>query len=162
MNLLILLHQWLYTYHIPFFVHVTHIIHLTFHSTTCSSPEQKPNPENDAVYNDRNGFLVEPTSTETTNGFHLGDDLIDLPDALKDTTVQLPTPEALPGDCDVKAYILENIKPYHGSQDFLAPPTERTLEALDEFSTLLEAELANGGVLGENIRKFCHSHYSVR
>ena len=72
-----------------------------------------------------------------------------MPDALKDTAVRLPTPEALPGDCDVKSYILENVKPYHGSQDFLAPPTERTLEALEKFSSLLQAELDNGGVLGK-------------
>lgn len=59
----------------------------------------------------------------------------------------LPTPDALPGDCDVKGYILDNVAPYTGAPDFLAPPTERTLRALEKFSDLLEAERVNG-ILG--------------
>jgi formate C-acetyltransferase len=59
----------------------------------------------------------------------------------------LSTPEALPGDCDVKTFIADNVSPHHGDESFLAGPTPRTLKALARFTELLEAERNNGGVL---------------
>jgi len=59
----------------------------------------------------------------------------------------LADPLVLPGDCDVKNYIVDNITPYKGDTGFLSPPTARTLRALDRFAELLEEERKNGGVL---------------
>ena len=59
----------------------------------------------------------------------------------------LPTPEALPGDCDVKAYIKENAKFYSGDATFLKGPTLRTKRALEKFNDYLTMERENGGVL---------------
>ena len=60
---------------------------------------------------------------------------------------QLPTldiPEALPGDCNVPEYILQNITPYHGDEDFLVKPTERTLKSWQRCEELMELELERG------------------
>ena len=60
---------------------------------------------------------------------------------------QLPTldiPEALPGDCNVPEYILQNITPYHGDEAFLAKPTERTLKSWKRCEELMELELERG------------------
>ena len=73
---------------------------------------------------------------------------MDSADVSKDAL--LPTPAALPGDCDVKGFILDHVTPYTGTPDFLAAPTERTLRALEKFSDLLEAERVNG-ILGTRI-----------
>lgn len=65
-----------------------------------------------------------------------------------DTTVPvLPTPEPLPGDFDVKSYILENANWYNGDESFLIGPTLRTQKALKKFKDLLAMERENGGVL---------------
>ena len=52
----------------------------------------------------------------------------------------------LPGDCNVESFIVENITPYYGNEDFLADPTDRTLKALAKLQTLLEEEQERGGV----------------
>ena len=59
----------------------------------------------------------------------------------------LPIPEALPGDCDVQAYINENVKFYAGDATFLAGPTKRTERALARLKTYLTMEREKGGVL---------------
>lgn len=59
----------------------------------------------------------------------------------------LPTPESLPGDCDVKSFVLENAKWYDGDESFLSGPTLRTQKALKMFKELLAMERENGGVL---------------
>lgn len=59
----------------------------------------------------------------------------------------LPTLPVLPGDCDVQAYINENIKFYDGDASFLKGPTLRTKRALEKFNDLLAMERENGGVL---------------
>jgi hypothetical protein len=59
----------------------------------------------------------------------------------------LPTPQALPGDCDVQAYINENAKFYSGDATFLKGPTLRTKKALEKFNDYLTLERENGGVL---------------
>lgn len=53
----------------------------------------------------------------------------------------------LPGDCDVKSFIAENVKTYHGDESFLVGPTHRTTKALNELNRLLAIERDNGGVL---------------
>lgn len=62
-------------------------------------------------------------------------------------TVVLPTPEPLPGDCDVKSYINEHVKFYGGDATFLAGPTPRTKKALEKCNNLLTKEREAGGVL---------------
>ena len=59
----------------------------------------------------------------------------------------LPSPEAFPGDCDVKTYILSNAKWYDGDASFLRGPTTRTQKALQKFKELLAMEREKGGVL---------------
>ena len=60
---------------------------------------------------------------------------------------KLPTPEPMPGDCEVKKYINENAKWYDGDASFLTGPTLRTEKALLKFKELLTMERKNGGVL---------------
>lgn len=62
-------------------------------------------------------------------------------------TINLPTPQPLPGDCDVKSYIQEHAKFYDGDATFLKGPTPRTKKALDKFNQLLTKEREAGGVL---------------
>eukprot|EP00980_Cylindrotheca_fusiformis_P020300 scaffold7340_cov128-Cylindrotheca_fusiformis.AAC.3 len=54
------------------------------------------------------------------------------------------TPAALPGDCNVKEYILENMKPYDGDDSFLAGATERTLKSWARCEELMELERQKG------------------
>lgn len=61
--------------------------------------------------------------------------------------VVLPTPQPLPGDCDVKSYIDKNAKFYDGDGSFLKGPTSRTKKALGKFNQLLSEEREAGGVL---------------
>jgi hypothetical protein len=56
----------------------------------------------------------------------------------------LDTPPALPGDCNVKDYILENVKPYDGDDSFLAGATERTLKSWKHCEELMEVERQKG------------------
>jgi formate C-acetyltransferase len=61
--------------------------------------------------------------------------------------LQLPhiaTPEPLPGDCDVKSYITENVSVYSGSDSFLVPPTERTLKSWKRCEDLMKIEQEKG------------------
>lgn len=60
---------------------------------------------------------------------------------------KLDTPDALPGDCDVKSYVLNNVTPYHGDDTFLSPPTSRTLKIWNYCEELMEMERQKGGVL---------------
>lgn len=59
----------------------------------------------------------------------------------------LPQLPVLPGDCDVQAYINENVKFYSGDASFLKGPTLRTKRALGKLNDLLLMERENGGVL---------------
>ena len=59
----------------------------------------------------------------------------------------LDTPAPLPGDCNVKGYIMDNVTPYDGDASFLQGPTERTLQAWQRCEELMELELKQGGIL---------------
>lgn len=59
----------------------------------------------------------------------------------------LPELSVLPGDCDVQAYINDNVKFYSGDASFLKGPTLRTKRALGKLNDLLAMERENGGVL---------------
>jgi pyruvate-formate lyase len=61
--------------------------------------------------------------------------------------VILPTPSPMPGDCNVKRYILDHTTYYYGDSTFLAGPTQRTQKALSKFKKLLAKEREAGGVL---------------
>ncbi len=50
-------------------------------------------------------------------------------------------------EIDVRDFIMSNRAPYHGDDQFLALPTQRTRDLMDYFNTLLKEELENGGVL---------------
>ena len=56
----------------------------------------------------------------------------------------LEMPPALPGDCNVKAFIQEHVKPYLGDSSFLAPATERTLASWHRCEELMEEERVKG------------------
>ena len=56
----------------------------------------------------------------------------------------LTMPPALPGDCDVKAFIIGHVTPYTGDASFLAPATERTRAAWRHCETLMEEERVKG------------------
>ena len=61
--------------------------------------------------------------------------------------VELPTianPQRLPGDCDVKSYIAENVTRYFGDESFLAKATERTLKSWKHCEDLMEQERQKG------------------
>lgn len=77
------------------------------------------------------GDEVDKKTEET-----LQHDLYDLP--------TLNTPEPLPGDCNVKEYILENITPYDGDASFLEGPTDRTLRSWERCEELMKVELERG------------------
>ncbi|KAL9178626.1 hypothetical protein ACHAXT_001964 [Thalassiosira profunda] len=62
-------------------------------------------------------------------------------------TLTLPTPQPLPGDCDVKSYIDDHATFFYGDPSFLRGPTTRTKKALARFNDLLAAEREAGGVL---------------
>jgi len=59
----------------------------------------------------------------------------------------LNQPMPLPGDCDVKRFVLDNVQTYDGDGSFLVGPTQRTIKALNEMNRLLAMERQNGGVL---------------
>jgi hypothetical protein len=115
------------------------------HSLFLQGPSiAKADSEEDESFCPKNGFVVPTNDAQIKldkTRISLGKDAGGSSDAL------LSTPAALPGDCGVKGFILDNVTPYKGSPDFLAPPTERTLRALEKFSDLLEAERVNG-ILG--------------
>ena len=63
------------------------------------------------------------------------------------TTEQLPSvqnPISLPGDCNVKEYILTNYKPYYGNGNFLSSPTQRTIDSWNKCEELMEEERIKG------------------
>jgi formate C-acetyltransferase len=80
--------------------------------------------------------------TKTTNVFRY-----DVPKTTYTPTPTLNAPSPLPGDCDVKSFVLKNVKAYDGNESFLVGPTQRTLKALNEVNRLLAMERQNGGVL---------------
>ena len=51
---------------------------------------------------------------------------------------------SLPGDCNVKDYILAHVTPYDGDSSFLAPPTARTLKTWKHCEELIELERQRG------------------
>jgi len=75
-----------------------------------------------------------PTFRPAQNG--AGDVTMDLPN--------ISTPSALPGDCLVKEYILDNITPYDGDSSFLAPATDRTKKSWARCEELMAIELERG------------------
>jgi formate C-acetyltransferase len=58
----------------------------------------------------------------------------------------------LPGDCNVKEYILTHVTPYDGDAAFLAPPTARTLKTWKRCEELIELERQRG-ILDVDTRK---------
>lgn len=58
----------------------------------------------------------------------------------------LKNPSSLPGDCNVKEYILKHVTPYDGDAAFLSPPTARTLKTWKRCEELIELE-RQGGIL---------------
>jgi hypothetical protein len=58
--------------------------------------------------------------------------------------VPMDYPEALPGDCSVKEFVLEKVTPYHGDATFLASATERTLKTWKRCEDLMELERQKG------------------
>jgi formate C-acetyltransferase len=56
----------------------------------------------------------------------------------------LNNPEPLPGDCDVKAFVTESVKPYTGNVSFLQPATARTLKSWARVEELMEIERQKG------------------
>ena len=50
-------------------------------------------------------------------------------------------------EIDVRDFIMENVKPYTGDEDFLAKPTKATLNLWDHVVDLTKKERENGGVL---------------
>lgn len=64
--------------------------------------------------------------------------------ALLNELPKLDTPEPLPGDCNVKDYIIENVSPYHGDASFLEGPTERTMKSWERCEELMKLELERG------------------
>jgi len=65
----------------------------------------------------------------------------------------LATPASLPGDCDVKGFLRENVVRYHGDETFLAPATERTLRTWRRCEELMQEERAKGGVLDVDTKR---------
>ena len=57
---------------------------------------------------------------------------------------KVDTPFALPGDCNVKEYILDHVSPYHGDASFLERPTERTIKSWKRCEELMELERQRG------------------
>lgn len=53
-------------------------------------------------------------------------------------------PAPLPGDCDVKSFILGSVTPYEGDSSFLASATPRTLKAWKKCEDLMVLELEKG------------------
>lgn len=56
----------------------------------------------------------------------------------------LKTPEPLPGDCDIAAFITKNVKPHTGDASFLQPATARTLQSWAKVEELMELERQKG------------------
>lgn len=57
---------------------------------------------------------------------------------------KLANPEVLPGDCDVKSFINENVTRYPGDESFLRGATERTLKTWSRCEELMELERQKG------------------
>lgn len=56
----------------------------------------------------------------------------------------LDNPMPLPGDCDVKNFVLSNYTPYEGDDSFLAGPTPRTLRTWRHCEELMKLEYEKG------------------
>ena len=50
-------------------------------------------------------------------------------------------------EINVRDFIQKNYVPYHGDEEFLSPPTERTILLKNKFESLLNAEKEKGGIL---------------
>lgn len=59
-------------------------------------------------------------------------------------TPTIKTPPSLPGDCNVKDYVLAHVTPYDGDSSFLASPTARTLTVWRRCEELIELERQRG------------------
>ncbi|KAL3826620.1 hypothetical protein ACHAXA_010545 [Cyclostephanos tholiformis] len=53
-------------------------------------------------------------------------------------------PTSMPGDCNVKEYIMAHVTPYDGDATFLAPPTARTLRTWKRCEEIIELERQRG------------------
>jgi hypothetical protein len=62
----------------------------------------------------------------------------------KYTMPNVENPRSMPGDCNVKDYILAHVTPYDGDSSFLAPPTARTLKTWKRCEELIELERQRG------------------
>lgn len=56
----------------------------------------------------------------------------------------LPNPKKLPGDCDVKSFIGDNVTSYSGDDSFLAEATARTTKSWGHCEDLMELERQKG------------------
>ncbi|CAB9515245.1 PFL-like enzyme TdcE (Partial), partial [Seminavis robusta] len=66
---------------------------------------------------------------------------------VQDIDFELPKPkdpEKLPGDCDVKSYVNDNVTPYFGDESFLVGATERTKKTWNRCEELMELERQKG------------------
>ncbi|KAL7566397.1 hypothetical protein ACA910_011136 [Epithemia clementina (nom. ined.)] len=61
-----------------------------------------------------------------------------------DELPKIDNPEALPGDCAVKEFILDNVTPFDGDCSFLEGPTERTMKSWKRCEELMELERQRG------------------
>src|SRR5690625_2225076 len=50
-------------------------------------------------------------------------------------------------EIDVRDFIMNNVTPYYGDENFLAGPTQDTLDLWDQVMELTKKERENGGVL---------------
>jgi formate C-acetyltransferase len=74
-----------------------------------------------------------------------GEELIPVTgDNLKELVPLLKNPEPLPGDCDVKFFVIEHVQPYTGDDSFLQPATARTLKSWRRVEELMELERQRG------------------
>lgn len=104
-----------------------------------SLPSQLPSGEsfhlNEDDYKDKKNIIVNGASPSQSSS------------SVYAPSVILPMPSPMPGDCDVKRYILDHATYYDGDSTFLAGPTQRTQKALSKFKKLLAKEREAGGVL---------------
>lgn len=103
-------------------------------------------------YSDESRVKKLPTLRTNHGSFpsfrHSSDDL-----SAQDQVPTLENPVTLPGDCNVKEFILENITPYDGDASFLKGATERTMKSWKHCEELMDLELEKGGVLDVDTKK---------
>ena len=91
----------------------------------------------DSTYTSRSSSTIE-----VEHGLGLGLGFAELTRCLEKPL--LKTPEPLPGDCDIAAFVAKNVKPYTGETSFLQPATARTLQSWARVEELMELERQKG------------------